>query len=213
MTLVGHSEKVFFVKIFIVVIILIFSFQSWTHAEDISEFEIDGISVGASALKYFNKKEILKQIDENAYMYDYLKKPKKFGHIVLREGLKEYSFVQMFVSLNNEYTIEGINANIDEDIVSKNDLQNCLKQMKEVEKVFSQIFNKYEKYEGDAEHPIDPSGRSKFYYVKFLFKNGDNAQAQCYDFEEELKKKNNWAEGLTVTVRKKDVSTWLIERK
>ena len=182
-------------------------------SENISDFEIDGISVGASALKYFNKKEILKQIDENAYMYDYLKKPKKFGHIVLRDGLKEYSFVQMFVSLNNEYTIEGINANINEDIVSKNDLQNCLKQMKEVEKVFSQIFNKYEKYEGDAEHPIDPSGRSKFHYVKFLFENGDNAQAQCYDFEEELKKKNNWAEGLTVTVRKKDVSNWLIERK
>ena len=181
-------------------------------SENISDFEIDGISVGASALKYFNKKEILKQIDENTYMYDYLKKPKKFGHIVLREGLKEYSFVQMFVSLNNDYTIEGINANIDEDIVSKSDLQNCLKQMKEVEKVFSQIFNKYEKYEGDAEHPIDPSGRSKFHYVKFLFENGDNAQAQCYDFEEELKKKNNWAEGLTVTVRKKDVSNWLNEK-
>ena len=193
--------------------LIFFSISVHAIGEDISDFKIDGISVGASALKYFNKKEILKQIDENAYMYDYLKKPKKFGHIVLREGLKEYSFVQMFVSLNNEYTIEGINANIDEDIVSKSDLQNCLKQMKEVEKVFSQIFNKYEKYEGDAEHPIDPSGRSKFHYVKFLFENGDNAQAQCYDFEEELKKKKNWAEGLTVTVRKKDVSNWLIERK
>ena len=193
--------------------LIFFSISVHAISEDISDFEIDGISVGASALKYFNKKEILKQIDENAYMYDYLKNPKKFGHIVLREGLKEYSFVQMFVSLNNEYTIEGINANIDEDIVSKSDLQNCLKQMKEVEKVFSQIFNKYEKYEGDAEHPIDPSGRSRFHYVKFLFENGDNAQAQCYDFEEELKKKNNWAEGLTVTVRKKDVSNWLIDRK
>ena len=200
-------------KTFAVVIILIFSFQSWIHAENISEFEIDGISVGESALKYFDEKEILKEINENAYMYDYLKEPKKFGHVVLREGLKEYTFVQMFVSLNNEYTIEGINANIDEDIVSKSDLQNCLKQMKEVEKVFSQIFNKYEKYEGEAKHPIDSSGRSKFHYIKFLFENGDNAQAQCYDFEEELKKKNNWAEGLTVTVRKKDVSNWLGERK
>ena len=193
--------------------LIFFSISVHAIGEDISDFEIDGISVGASALKYFNKKEILKQIDENAYMYDYLKKPKKFGHIVLRDGLKEYSFVQMFVSLNNEYTIEGINANINEDIVSKNDLQNCLKQMKEVEKVFSQIFNKYEKYEGEAKHPIDSSGRSKFHYIKFLFENGDNAQAQCYDFEEELKKKNNWAEGLTVTVRKKDVSNWLGERK
>ena len=193
--------------------LIFFSISVHAIGEDISDFEIEGISVGESALKYFNEKKILKEISENAYMYDYLKEPKKFGHIVLREGLKEYSFVQMFVSLNNEYTIEGINANIDEDIVSKSDLQNCLKQMKEVEKVFSQIFDKYEKYRGDAEHPIDPSGRSRFHYVKFLFENGDNAQAQCYDFEEELKKKKNWAEGLTVTVRKKDVSNWLIERK
>lgn len=192
--------------------LIFFSISVHAISEDISDFEIDGVSVGESALKYFNKKEILKEIEENAYMYDYLREPKKFGHVVLREGLKEYSFVQMFVSLNNEYTIEGINANIDEDIVSKNDLLSCLKQMKEVEKVFSQIFDKYEKYEGEAKHPIDPSGRSKFHYIKFLFKNGDNAQAQCYDFEEELKKKNNWAEGLTVTVRKKDVSNWLNEK-
>ena len=201
-------------KRLILYIYLIFiSISVHAISDDISEFEIEGISVGESALKYFNEKKILKEISENAYMYDYLKEPKKFGHVVLREDLKEYSFVQMFVSSNNDYTIEGINANIDEDIVSKNDIQNCLKKMKEVEKVFSQIFNKYEKYEGEAKHPIDPSGRSKFYYIKFLFENGDNAQAQCYDFEEELKKKKNWAEGLTVTVRKKDVSNWLGERK
>ena len=148
--------------------LIFFSISVHAISEDISDFEIDGVSVGESALKYFNKKEILKEIEENAYMYDYLREPKKFGHVVLREGLKEYSFVQMFVSLNNEYTIEGINANIDEDIVSKNDLLSCLKQMKEVEKVFSQIFDKYEKYEGEAKHPIDPSGRSKFHYIKFF---------------------------------------------
>ena len=202
-------------KRLILYIYLIFiSISISVHAigEDISEFEIDGISVGESALKYFNKKEILKEIEENAYMYDYLREPKKFGHVVVREGLTDYTFVILFVSQNSEYTIEGVNGTIDQAIDSKKDLQTCLKQMKEVEKVFSQIFNKYEKYEGDAKHPIDPSGRSKFHYVKFLFENGDNAQAQCYDFEEELKKKKNWAEGLTVTVRKKDVSNWLNEK-
>ena len=167
-------------KTFAVVIILIFSFQSWIHAENISEFEIDGISVGESALKYFDEKEILKEINENAYMYDYLKEPKKFGHVVLREGLKEYTFVQMFVSLNNEYTIEGINANIDEAIVSKNDLQNCLNQMKEVEKVFSQIFNKYEKYEGEAKqsipsiHQVEANFITLSFYLKMVITHKPN---------------------------------------
>ena len=213
MTLVGHSEKVFFVKIFIVVIILIFSFQSWTHAEDISEFEIDGISVGESALKYFNEKEILKEIEENAYMYDYLKDPKKFGHVVVRQGLTDYSFVILFVSLNNKYTIEGVSGNLNQTIVSKNDLQKCLKKMKEVEEVFSQIFNKYDKYEDVGIHPIDSTGRSKVHYIQFIFQTGDSAQTQCYDFEEELRMSNNWVDGLSVTVRKKEVRNWLTNRK
>ena len=200
-------------KTFAVVIILIFSFQSWTHAENISDFEIDGISVGESALKYFDEKEILKEINENAYMYDYLKEPKKFGHIVVREGLKNYSFVILFVSQNNEYTIEGVSGNLNQTIVSENDLQKCLKKMKEVEKIFSQIFNKYDKFEDVGTHPIDPSGRSKVHYIQFIFKTGDSAQTQCYDFEEELRMNNNWVDGLSVTVRKKEVRNWLTDRK
>ena len=70
--------------------LIFFSISVHAISEDISDFEIDGVSVGESALKYFNKKEILKEIEENAYMYDYLREPKKFGHVVLREGLKEY---------------------------------------------------------------------------------------------------------------------------
>ena len=45
-------------KIFITFLILIFSFQSWTKADDISEFEIEGVSIGDSLLDYFSKDEI-----------------------------------------------------------------------------------------------------------------------------------------------------------
>jgi len=33
-------------RVFISVLVLIFSFQSWTKADDISEFEIEGMSIG-----------------------------------------------------------------------------------------------------------------------------------------------------------------------
>ena len=35
--------------------ILNFIFQSWTNADDIRDFEIEGISIGDSALDYFTK--------------------------------------------------------------------------------------------------------------------------------------------------------------
>ena len=48
-------------RIFIAVIILIFSLQSWTKADDISDFEIEGMSIGDSALDHVSKSEIEKK--------------------------------------------------------------------------------------------------------------------------------------------------------
>ena len=45
-------------RIFLAVLVLIFSFQSWTKADDISDFEIEGMSIGDSALKYYSESQI-----------------------------------------------------------------------------------------------------------------------------------------------------------
>ena len=45
-------------RVFIAVLVLIFSLQSWTKADDIRDFEIEGMSIGDSALKYFTKEEL-----------------------------------------------------------------------------------------------------------------------------------------------------------
>ena len=46
-------------KRFILIIILIFSLQSWIRADDISDFEIEGMSIGDNLLDYFTKEEIV----------------------------------------------------------------------------------------------------------------------------------------------------------
>ena len=187
-------------------------FSSSVFAEDISDFEIEGMSVGDSALKYLDEKEIKRQIKQNVDMYNYLKEPGKFGHVDIYSGLEQYSFVTLVVSYNDRYIIEGINATIDYTITSNKELDSCLKKMQEVKKVFSQIFNDYQTFENIADHPIDSTGKSKVHYIKFLFESGDNAQLQCFDFEEELRIKNNWVDGLTVIIRKNEVSKWLQDR-
>ena len=45
-------------RAFIIVLVLIFSLQSWTKADDIKDFEIEGISIGDSLLDYFSEEEI-----------------------------------------------------------------------------------------------------------------------------------------------------------
>ena len=43
-------------KRLLLVLILTLSFQSWSKADDISDFQIEGISVGDSLLSFINKK-------------------------------------------------------------------------------------------------------------------------------------------------------------
>ena len=65
MTDTNCNVKVFFMKKFILVIIIFFSFQSWTKADDIKELEIEGISIGDNEFDFFSKDII----DENIRFY------------------------------------------------------------------------------------------------------------------------------------------------
>ena len=48
------------IKLFLILLIINVGLQSSTKADDISEFEIEGVSIGDSALKYFSKKTLNK---------------------------------------------------------------------------------------------------------------------------------------------------------
>ena len=50
-------EKVKFMTIFLTVLILIFTLQSSIKADDIRDFEIEGMSVGDSLNEHFSKKK------------------------------------------------------------------------------------------------------------------------------------------------------------
>ena len=45
-------------RIFLAVLVFIFSFQSFTKADDIRDFEIEGLSVGESLLNHISKIQI-----------------------------------------------------------------------------------------------------------------------------------------------------------
>ena len=53
-------------RIFLSVLVLIFSLQSWTNADNITEFEIEGMSIGDNLLNHITKNNIEK-LTENYY--------------------------------------------------------------------------------------------------------------------------------------------------
>ena len=117
-------------KIFLSFIILIFSFQSLSSANDIREFEIEGISVGDSLLEHYSKAEI-----DNKKSFPQWKS-KKFSRFVSFEDLKQYDGILFYFQDDGKYLISSISAvkkfpdNIDE----------CLKQQKKIVEEFKIIF-------------------------------------------------------------------------
>ena len=54
-------------RVFIAVLVLIFSLQSLTKADDIRDFEIEGMSVGDSLLDHFSESKIKESKQETQY--------------------------------------------------------------------------------------------------------------------------------------------------
>jgi len=107
-------------KIFLSFIILIFSFQSLSSANDIREFEIEGISVGDNLLKFVSEGSIKTQIEDRktSVYYD-----NDYVSILLEEmrnKLSIYDDVKVVIKPNDQsykiYALEGILGfnNIDE---------------------------------------------------------------------------------------------------
>ncbi len=49
-------------KLSIYLFLILFGFSAQSYADDISDFEIGGISIGDSALKYYSEKKIKKEL-------------------------------------------------------------------------------------------------------------------------------------------------------
>ncbi|MBD1147744.1 hypothetical protein IDH28_02800, partial [Pelagibacterales bacterium SAG-MED31] len=145
-------------------------FSSSVFAEDISDFELEGISIGDSLLDYVNIENINQETEYNSKDYYYLKNPKLFGEVYIRDAAGQYDSLSFFIKPNDpKFKIHLLRGNI----IFNERRNECLNKKKEiVEGVESDLVN-LEKRERNFNHAIDPSGKSKVFTTQFLFENGD----------------------------------------
>ena len=94
-------------------LIIIFSLQSFTTADDINEFEIEGMSIGDSLLEYFNKKQI-----ENFINYDDLPSDMQYRIAEIYNGqdlnMTNYDAMQFYYKPNDpNFIIQSLSGLID----------------------------------------------------------------------------------------------------
>ena len=162
-------------RVYLSIIILIFCFQSWTKAENLSDFQIEGISVGDSLLNYFNDAVI---IENKVNIVN-----GKFYHTNITDTkFKEYDAVSFYLKTNDDkYIIYAISALIFFD----NQIDKCKikkkKVLNDIEKLFKTKFITENGY-----HELD--NKSKIYQSYFQYKNGSNVRVECYDWINKTKK-------------------------
>ena len=89
-------KKIFYTYFFLV----FFTFSTSSHAKDITDYEINGVSIGQSLLDYLSEDEIFAEIERNKPTYNYLNSD--FGEVYLTLSSDEYDFMSVFVKPNDK---------------------------------------------------------------------------------------------------------------
>jgi len=190
-------------RLFITILILIFSLQSWTKADDIRDFEIEGMSIGDSLLDHMSLNEI-KKAEKN-----HTKMGKKFIMIFYYQGStsKLYEDVQVVYNPNdNDYIIHQISGFLD----YKNNIQDCLKKKNEIKKEISEAFNNLDtKDKKNLSHPYDKSGETKFWATNFYLDSGAMINVGCMDWSSKFEEEKNWQDSLDVSINSSDYMKYL----
>jgi len=184
--------------------LVLFSFSAPSFADDISDLQIEGISIGDSLLDHLSKEEIITQIERNKPAYNYL--TDEFGEAYLFSKFETYDRLAFKVKPNdNNYIIYSIKGSISYD----DKLEQCFAKQKEIVKEFSLLYKNARKVEKTFEFPWDPTGKSKTYSIHFIFDSGDEIKVACTEYKKSLKIENNWEDSLQIVIAKKEVIAWL----
>jgi hypothetical protein len=173
-------------KLFIIIIIFI-SFQSWTKADDIRDFQIEGMSIGDNLLDYFTKEELdsfnqsfgsghngieISSDDKSRYNY---------------YPLTTFQGFQVSYKINNNtfFEITGMAGAI----WFKDDIKGCLKRKEKIKSTIkdslgTSVIN-IDDQNIKRKHWADKSGKSFTYDTTYYLKNEDHISLDCFDWSKE----------------------------
>ena len=90
-----------------------------------------------------------------------------------------------------------------------NDFDNCIKTRDEIVEKLEDLSKEAKIIKEIIKHPLDKTGKSIGDFVTFEFDSGNTIEVYCNDYEETLRKKNNWSEGLNVVIASEETNKWL----
>ena len=188
-------------KILLTLFVLLFS--SSVVAEDISDFEIEGISVGDSLLDYFSRNEI---INEMVFEVEQ-ENNKEVAHFYSYNNYNDYYVVKFaFKTKDNDFRIIALTGFVDINF----DIKICYQKKDQIINEIEKLFINVEIITDEKrEHDFDPSSTIEGSIFKFPTKSRyfSFIRVQCYDWS----KKSVHDDQLRIEIISKEYYEWLFE--
>jgi hypothetical protein len=185
----------------LLILILMFSFQTLAKADDIRDFEIEGMSIGDSLLDFYNQDEI-----KEMYITTY-PKSKKYIKLGFRGNskLNDYEHVTFHVRENdNRYIIHTINGVM----FFENKLDKCLKKKKEIVKDLSNTLTSLKPYDYEYSYQNAEKG-SIAYITDFKLNDGSSVRVWCVNWTTYVEENKNYNDSLSISMSPKYFLDWL----
>ena len=185
----------------LLILILTFSFQSWSKADDIRDFEIEGMSVGDSLLSFADLEKIKSIKSSQQYSND------KFILFEVEKILevKNYDYVTATTKKNDpKYIITSVSGTLNYENLNK-----CLEKKTLIQKDIEKLLTYDAKEEVKYPSQRDKTGNSIIYGVQFYFKADPSVEAitiNCSHFTKE----SNIKKTLKVAANSEDYAYFLI---
>jgi len=167
-------------------IVLIFCFRSIAVANDISDYEIEGMSVGDSLLDYMDEEMIVDQIKDKDITVFYEDKYVGISTWDIRDQYELYDDVGITFKTNDKnfeiYAIEGT-LHMEED----SNIQECYDKQNEIASDISQLLNNIEPYTWFvSKDRLDPEEIS-VKYIEFNLEDGGKFRTICYEIQKGIR--------------------------
>ena len=182
------------------ILILIFTLQTPSWADDIRDFQIEGMSIGDSLLDYFSEKDIKSSVFKTTY------KSKKYTKVEFYDRTKLYDGLQFYFKKNDKkYIIHVLSAHLKYEY----NIEDCFKKQDEIIEEVLALFKNTKNYRKTLTHKADKSGKSKVYAFFLDFSSGDSGRIDCNDYSKKIEKKYGWEDNLRIALVSSEFRKWL----
>jgi len=181
-------------RIILFTLVVIFSFNSLSRADDLKNFEIEGISIGDSLLKHFK----LEDINESKVNYNY--KSQKYSVVEFTEDKSKssiYDLIQIqFLTNDNKIKVKAISG-----VVFFKDINNCYNKL---DQTYEEVYQMFSSWNSDGKAIYETKiGQATDYTLTNI--NRDIIQIACFDYFDD----NKFNDHLRISIKSSDYADWL----